>query len=52
MPKHTRPHAGHVPVAPARSITLELEASAHGRGSLTMHLNKVYAVKTVDRVAA
>lgn len=31
---------------------MELEGSAYGSGRLTVQLNKVYAVKTVDRVAA
>ena len=30
---------------------MALESQAYGSGSLTMQLNKVYAVKTVDRVA-
>ena len=31
---------------------MELEGSAYGSGRLTVQLNNVYAVKTVDRVAA
>lgn len=46
------PAAGHAPVAAAGIASLELEGPAHGLGRLTMQLNKVYAVKTVDRVAA
>lgn len=30
---------------------MELEGPEYGSGRLTMQLNKVYAVKTVDRVA-
>jgi hypothetical protein len=44
--------ARHAGVAPAGPSPLELESTAHGSGGLSMQLNKVHSVKTVDRVAA
>lgn len=43
--------AGYAPATPAGTAPLELEGPEYGSGRLTMQLNKVYAVKTVDRVA-
>ncbi len=44
--------ARHAPVAPARPPSVALESTKHGSGGLTMQLNKIQAIKTIDRVAA